>query len=307
MHEQPETIAGVRDFDCDDINALVTGSTSGIGQKAAVALGRLGATVFVHGRDQQAGTAIVDEIELTDGSGTFVDADFADVDAVRDLADTVRSQTDGLDLLINNAGGLFRDGQLTDRGVEYTFHINHLAPFLLTAELVEQLNPGARVVTTASAAHRGATLDLDRVTRIEDYSGIGAYSHSKLANILFASELARRLEATGRDITSNAVHPGAIPGSGFSRFLPRPIPKFVQLLDVVPGVTSVADGAAELLFAALSPRLDGVSGRYLSDQELGTASDAARDPDAGQQLWRYSTELLAIEDPLPVSTGHNES
>ena len=282
---------------------LVTGSTSGIGRAAAVALGRLGATVIVHGRDRDAGAAVVDELDDVGADATFVGADFADRDAVRNLAAAVRDETDGLDLLLNNAGGFFREGRLTDLGVERTFHVNHLSPFLLTAELLDHLREGARVVTTASAAHRGAELDLDRTRSVDRFSGTWAYSHSKLANVLFAAELARRLSAADRAVTSNSLHPGAIPGSGFSRLLPGPIPDLVRLFDSVPGVTSVADGAAALLFLGVSPRTVGVSGRYFSGRDPATPSDAARSPDAARRLWERSAALLDVDAPLPDAVG----
>ena len=224
MSDRPEHVAGMSEVDCTGLQALVTGSTSGIGRAAALALGRLGADVVIHGRDPDAGAAVVEELSRSGVDATFVAADFADVDAVRDLASAVRAETGGLDLLVNNAGGLFRNGAVTDAGIEYTFHVNHLSPYLLTAELLGHLREGARVVTTASAAHTGASLDLDRVRGADRHSVFRAYSHSKLANVLFAAELARRLDAVGREATSNSVHPGAIPGSGFSRFLPGPLP-----------------------------------------------------------------------------------
>ncbi len=296
MSDRPEEIAGVADVDCTGTQALITGSTNGIGRAAALALGRLGADVIVHGRDAEAGEAVVAELSETPGTGQFVSADFADVDEVRALAETVRAETDDLDLLVNNAGGLFRDGRLTDLGVDYTFHVNHLSPYLLTAELLDHLTDDGRVVTTASAAHRGASLDLDRVTAPD--GGGGAYAHSKLANVLFASELARRLEAAGRDVTSNSLHPGSIPGSGFTRFLPGPLSKAADALTVVPGVASVADGAAEVLVPAVSPRTAEVSGRYFGGLEPTTPSKAARDPDAARRLWTGSADLLDIEAPL---------
>jgi NAD(P)-dependent dehydrogenase (short-subunit alcohol dehydrogenase family) len=298
MSESPERRAGVADVDCSGLQALVTGSTSGIGRAAALALGRLGADVVVHGRDPQAGAAVVEELSRSGVDATFVGADFADVEAVRDLAAAVRDETDGLDLLVNNAGGLFRHGRLTDAGIEYTFHVNHLSPYLLTAELLDHLGEDARVVTTASDAHKGASLDTARVRGADRYSGFAAYSHSKLANVLFAAELAERLDATGSDGTSNSLHPGAIPGSGFSRFLPGPLPRLFQGLEAVPGVTSVADGAAEILFAAVSPRTAAVSGRYFRNQGLGTPSEAARDRDAARRLWTESAALLGIDEPL---------
>jgi NAD(P)-dependent dehydrogenase (short-subunit alcohol dehydrogenase family) len=300
MSDTPEAIAGVADVDRIGDVALVTGSTSGIGRAAALALGRLGADVIVHGRDPDAGAAVVDELASVGADGTFLRADFADVDAVRELAETVRAETDGVDVLVNNAGGLFRDGRLTDLGVEYTFHVNHLAPFLLTTSLLDHLNDCAQVVTTASAAHRGTSLNLDRVTTVKNHSGTWAYSHSKLANVLFGSELARRLDAADRDVTSNSLHPGAIPGSGFSRFLPGPLPELIRLFDAIPGVTSVADGAAAILFVALSPRTADLNGRYFTGQEPVQPADAARDEDAARRLWTYSADVLDIEEPLPA-------
>ncbi|WP_247008890.1 SDR family NAD(P)-dependent oxidoreductase [Halorientalis litorea] len=306
MSESPETLADVADVDCTGKQALVTGSTSGIGRAAALALGRLGADVVVHGRDRTAGATVVEDLGAVGAEGTFVAADFTDLDAVRDLAATVRSETDGLDILINNAGGLFRDGRLTDLGVERTFHVNHLAPLLLTAELLDHLQDDGRIVTTASAAHKGASLDLDRVEGVDDYSAMWAYSHSKLANVLFAAELGRRLDAAGRSLTSNSIHPGAIPGSGFSRFLPGPLPRLVQLLDAVPGVTSVADGAAELLFPAVSPHAADISGRYFSGQQPTPPAAAGQDTAAARRLWEYSADVIDIEEPLREAVQKSE-
>ena len=304
MSTSPIDLAGVRDVDLSGQTALVTGSTSGIGRLAATALGDLGATVVVHGRDESAGRAVVADVESRGADAQFVRADFTSVSAVSALAETVRAETDGLDLLVNNAGGVFRDGGQTDLGVERTFHVNHLSPYLLTAELLGHLRPGARVVTTASAAHQGASLDLDGVTRSGGLSGFRAYSHSKLANVLFSAELARRLDAADRDVTANSLHPGAIPGSGFARFLPGPLPRLVQALDRLPGVTSVADGAAELLYVAVSPRAGDLSGRYFSNQRPTEPSREARDPENARRLWVESAALLDIDEPLaePPST-----
>lgn len=296
--KRPEDIAAVTSADCAGRQALVTGSTSGIGRAVALALGRLGANVLVHGRDRSAGRAVVDELSVLGAEARFIEADFSDMNAVRALAATVRSETDGLDLLINNAGGMFRKGRRTSLGVERTFQINHLAPYLLTTALLDHLSEEARIVVTASAAHQGVSLDLTRVQRVESYSPFWAYSHSKLANVLFASELARRLDAADRSITANSVHPGAIPGSGFSRFLPSPLPKAVQKLDTLPGVTSVADGAAALLFVAVSRRTAGVSGRYFDGQQPTMPSMGGRDLDAAERLWRRSAAFLGIDEPL---------
>ncbi|WP_103020364.1 SDR family NAD(P)-dependent oxidoreductase [Salinibacter altiplanensis] len=297
MSTRPESLATVSDIDCTGCVALVTGSTSGIGRVAAHALGRLGAKVIVHGRDRAAGEEVVRAIHEDGGEATFVAADFTEADEIRALAETVRARTDGLDLLLNNAGGLFRQGRLVE-GIERTFYVNHLAPYLLTADLLGHLREGARVVTTASEAHRGAQLDLERPQALDGYSGMGAYAHSKLANVLFASELARRLEATDRSITSNSLHPGFVPGSQFGRFLPGPLAGLFRMLDLVPGTSSVADGAAELLHVAVSPDTEEVSGRYFSGQSPTRPAAAARDREAAVRLWRRSAELLKMEEPL---------
>lgn len=298
MSAHPESLAGVAHVNCTGQTALVTGSTNGIGRAAALALGRLGADVFVHGRDPDAGAAVVDELTGMGVRATFRAADFTDPDAVRDLAEAVRSWSDGLDLLLNNAGGLFQENTLVGPGVEITFHVNHLAPYLLTAHLLDHLRMDARIVTTASGAHRGSTLALDRVRGDDARSGMAAYSHSKLANILFASELARRLDAAGHAATSNSVHPGFVPGSRFGRFLPGPLSGLFRLLGMVPGTASVSDGAAELLYVALSPVAADVSGRYFTGQEPVLPTEAARDPDAAARLWTWSAEVLGIDEPL---------
>ena len=297
---QPAQQAGVADVDCAGQTALVTGSTSGIGRETALALGRLGADVMVHGRDAAAGRAVVDELQAMGVRATFEPADFADVSAVRSLATAVDDWVDDLDILINNAGGLFRAGRRTDIGVEYTFHVNHLAPYLLTAELLPTLAEDARIVTTASAAHRGASLDLDAVDSVEDYSSFSAYQRSKLANIQFAFELSRRLEQSDHTITSNSFHPGAIPGSGFTRFLPGPLSDLASLAGGLPFVPTPADGAATAVYLAVSPRVGSVSGRYFVDCEPTQPSAAARDRAAARRLFERSATLLDIPVPLSV-------
>ena len=298
MSTYPESLAGVATVDCSGQTALITGSTNGIGRAAALALGRLGADVFVHGRDPDAGAAVVDELTEMGVRATFQAADFTDPDAVHDLADAVHGWCDGLDLLLNNAGGLFQENSLVGPGIEITFYVNHLATYLLTAELLDHLTEDARIVTTASAAHRGSTLALDRVRGDNPLSGMNAYSHSKLANVLFASELARRLDARGRAVTSNSVHPGFIPGSGFWRFMPGPLSLLFRALGMMPGTSSVDDGAAELLVPTVAPETADVSGRYFTGQEPVTPSDAARDRDAAARLWRESAQILGIDEPL---------
>ena len=301
MGDRPEQIAGVDGVDLAGKQALVTGSTSGIGRETALALGRLGADVMVHGRDAAAGEAVVDELAAMGREATFRRADYASVDDVRALAAAVGEWTDDLDILYNNAGGLFREGRLTEIGVEYTFHVNHLAPYLLTAELLPMLADDARIVTTSSGAHRGVDIEFEQLRTVDSYSGFRAYQRSKLANVLFSNELARRLDRTDRAITSNSFHPGAIPGSGFARFLPGPLPQLFAALGRLPMTTTVEEGAATAVYLAASPRAEEITGQYFTDCEPETPSAAARDTTTQRRLWAESAELLAIDEPLADS------
>lgn len=295
---RPEERAGMTDADLSDITALVTGSTSGIGRAGALSLGRLGATVFVHGRDEDAGREVVSEIEDAGGSAEFVPADFTDPDAVSELAATVGESVDSLDVLCNNAGGFFRDRGSTALGVDTAFHVNHLATFQLTAELLDHLDDGSRVVTTASVAHRAATLELDTLLDLTGFSPVAAYCRSKLANILFANELAHRLEAAGREVTSNVFHPGVIPGSEFGRGLPGFSTELWQLFGESPLTESVEDGAATLVYLAASPDVVGVTGTYFARCNQVRPDPAALDRDAQRELWERSAELLDMDEPL---------
>ena len=210
------------------------------------------------------------------------------------LADAVAAHTDDLTLLVNNAGGLFsgalaRTGT-TSAGIERTFAINHLAPFALTHALVPQLaaGDGGRVVTTASEAHRGGRMRFDAVRR-DDVRGFPAYNRSKLANIMFTSALARRLDAAAVDVTATTLHPGVIPGSGFMRELPRPLAAIGRRVSALPQVDTPVDGAANVLVAALGA--DVPSGAYISDLAPATPSEAARDERVQERLWTTSEEL----------------
>ncbi|MFW5977755.1 MAG: SDR family NAD(P)-dependent oxidoreductase, partial [Halohasta sp.] len=245
-----------------------------------------------------AGETVVDELTAMGREATFETADFASVDDVRELAAAVGEWADDLDILHNNAGGLFRAGRLTDLGVEYTFQVNHLAPYLLTAELLPTLADDARIVTTSSGAHRGVDIEFTKIRSVDSYSGFRAYQRSKLANVLFSSELARRLDRGGRSITANAFHPGAIPGSGFARFLPGPLPRLFAALGRLPMTTTVAEGAATAVYLAASPQVAGVSGQYFVDCEPETPSAAAREARAQRRLWEESARLLDIDEPL---------
>ena len=300
--ERAEAIAGVADVDLDGATVLVTGSTDGIGREMALALGRLGATVLVHGRDREKGRAVVDRIDDSRGESMLYLADFAAQSEVRELAEAVAEHAP-LDALVNNAGGYFHRPRLTPEGFEYAFGVNHLAPFLLTNLLRTQLSPDARVVTTASGAHRGADgIDFEAVQTVEGYSPMAAYSRSKLANVLFAAELARKL----RGGVSYSFHPGFVPGSSFPREVPRPIRWGMQAIEYLPDVLSsritntVVEGAATGVYLVAAPDVDGGTGDYFEDCAPTAPSRVARDRDLAERLWNRSLQWTGLDEGGPA-------
>ncbi|WP_415379190.1 SDR family NAD(P)-dependent oxidoreductase [Halosimplex sp. TS25] len=299
--------------------ALVTGSTDGIGAETARNLAETGATVLVHGRDRAKGERLA--ASLSGDDHRFYAADFAEPAAIRDLADAVCADFDRLDALVNNAGTFQSERHLvdlpgSDAGVELTFAVNHLAPFLLTNLLADRLaatgerrasdapereRDPARVVTVSSDLHRGTELDLDGVRGPDGPTGMDAYGHSKLANVLFTAELARRLPD---GVVANCCHPGVSPTTGLTRDSSRFMGIAWKLYGVVGGALGRTDSAAESAetptYLARSPAVAGVSGEYFDDREPVTPGDGATDRDAQRRLWRASAEWVAIGEEEEV-------
>ncbi|MFB6082026.1 MAG: SDR family NAD(P)-dependent oxidoreductase [Halanaeroarchaeum sp.] len=294
MRTRPEHRAGVADVDRSDVVALVTGATSGVGRETALALGRLGASVIAHGRSPEKMADLERALEATDAAGVrTVKADFLDLDAVRDLAESVRGTEERLDVLVNNAGTYFPAGGLTPDGVERTIVVNHLAPFVLTHRLRGLLEAArGRVVTTSSDVHRRDSFDLAALTSIDDYDGLEAYGCSKFANVLFTKALARRLD----DATANCFHPGFIPGSGLYRDASLRVRLLMGLLEAVPKrltggfVSTAADGAATAVYLAVSDDVADETGAYFDDLERVDPAPATRDESRQEDLWEWSEE-----------------
>lgn len=277
---------------------LVTGATSGIGQAAARALARPGVTVVITARDPARGRAEVDVLQARGATADLIIGDFARLADVRRIAEAFRARWGQLDVLINNAGALFTSHALTEDGFEQTLAVNHLAPFLLTTLLLDRLAPAARIVTTSSVAHHRGRMHWDDLAlhHAGALYGAAAYSRSKLCNLWFTFELARRLPAARA--TANAVHPGYV-GSAIGSNNPWMRP----FLDLGRRFVarSVTDGAIGLIYAGTSAELAGCSGLYLYDRSVIVPSALARDLDAARRSWEWS--LSAVGAPPDTATG----
>jgi NAD(P)-dependent dehydrogenase (short-subunit alcohol dehydrogenase family) len=281
---------------------VVTGATSGIGRETALGLARRGADVVLVARDEARGEAAKREVEAAGaGRAWLFLADLASLAQVRRLAADILTRLDRIDVLINNAGALHATRKLTVDGLEMNFAVNHLAPFLLTNLLLPRLlaSAPARVVTVASEAHRTGRLDFGDLQAERHFSVVNVYSRSKLCNVLFAAELARRLAGTG--VTSNSLHPGLV-ATGFGRNERGWLSAGMKLL--APLFISARKGARNSLYLAISPDVEGVTGRYFSDFVAVRPSRAARDEVAARRLWEVSARLTGLEGAAsPLARG----
>jgi NAD(P)-dependent dehydrogenase (short-subunit alcohol dehydrogenase family) len=271
---------------------LVTGATRGIGRATAEALARMGAQVLLHGRDSASVGAVVREM-VRYGQVAGVVGDLSSLAAVRKLAKEVAARHPRLDVLVNNAGGGARRREITVDGLERTFAVNHLAPFLLTNLLLERLKASSagRVVTVSSMAHRGGKLDFDDLNwERRKYSTLGAYSASKLANILFTTELARRLG--GSTVTANSLHPGVVATNIFNNSMGVTGRIFTVLFR--PFLLSPAKGALTSIYLASSPEVAKVTGKFFDKCREAPTAPAAQDAAAASRLWEISERLTGL-------------
>jgi NAD(P)-dependent dehydrogenase (short-subunit alcohol dehydrogenase family) len=279
--------------------ALVTGATNGIGRVTAQELARRGARLLLVARDRARGETTAAGIRDAAGGPApeVLLGDLSSQADVRRLAREVRERTPRLDLLVNNAGAIFAEREVSADGLEMTFALNHLAYFLLTLELLPLLEqaPRSRIVNVASVAHERGRIDFDDLQGERGYSMWKAYQQSKLANVLFTRELARRLGS--RDVTANALHPGVI-ASGFGRN-GRGLFSWLVALGA-PLLSSPEKGARTTLHVATSPDLQGVTGRYFSDCREKVPARAAQDGDAALRLWQISENLTQPSTRLPT-------
>jgi NAD(P)-dependent dehydrogenase (short-subunit alcohol dehydrogenase family) len=273
---------------------LITGATSGIGKATAMELVKMGASVVMVGRDRGRGEAALAEIKekSANASVDLMLADLSSQQEIHRLAGEFKEAYPRLDVLINNAG-LFRSKRITTAdGLETTFAVNHLAYFLLTKLLLDVLKASApsRIVNVSSGDHNNGAIDFDDLQGEKGYKGAKAYRQSKLADVLFTYELARRLEGTG--ITANCLHPGAGVRTNFGSGVSGVFGLIVRALR--PFMISPEKGAETSIYLASSPEVEGLSGRYFVKKAEARSSDVSYDERLARRLWEVSAELTNL-------------
>ncbi|MET0933968.1 MAG: SDR family NAD(P)-dependent oxidoreductase [Mycetocola sp.] len=283
-----------RDASMAGKTVLITGGTGGIGKATGIGLASLGARIGIVGRDATRAEAAAADIRAESGNPA-VDVFAADMSSqadVRRLATQVLAAYPRLDVLVNNVGGYWGHRHTTVDGLEHTFAVNHLAPFLLTNLLLDRLKASspARVVTVSSGAQALGRIDFDDLQGERDYSGQRAYNQSKLANVLFTYELARRLAGTG--VTATVLHPGVTR----TNFGAEDQAKWFATMTKLgrPFLKSPAKGASTSIYLASSPDVDGVTGRYFANRRAKKSNKASYDTEAAARLWRVSADLVGL-------------
>jgi NAD(P)-dependent dehydrogenase (short-subunit alcohol dehydrogenase family) len=284
---------------------LVTGANQGIGKATALSLAQKGARVVLVSRSREKGLAALADIQAASGSKDveLLVADLSSLAQVRRLAAEFKARHDRLDVLVNNAGLVVPNRRATVDGLEETFAVNHLAPFLLTKELLDVLHAAApaRIVNVSSAAHRGARMRWDDLEFARHpYNQWKAYGQSKLANVLFTYELARRLDPS--KVTANALHPGVI-ASGFGQTYGGALAVLIKIAH--PFFASPETGARTSVYLASSPEVEGVTHKYFARCKETSSSPASYDEASQKKLWAISEELTKavrrVAPPEPSS------
>ena len=269
---------------------MVTGANSGIGQVTALELARRGAAVTMVCRSRDKGETASREIREKTGSGSLelMVADLSSQAEIRRLAEEFQTRHARLDVLVNNAGVFTRTRSMTGDGIETTFAVNHLAYFLLTNLLLDTLKRSApaRIVNVSSRAHTSATINFDDLQGEREYGGWRAYCQSKLANILFTYELARRVEDSG--VTVNCLHPGVI-ATGLFRSLPKILHFPLRLFLSTP-----EKGSETSVFLATSPEVEGVTGKYFVKKRAVASSPESQNSEIARRLWEVSEQLTSL-------------
>jgi len=272
--------------------AIVTGANSGMGMATVEALSDKGATVIMLCRNEERGKEAL--LKLTEKKQRKLDlilCDLGDFESIRNFAAAVKEKYDHIDILVNNAGFISLDRQETKEGLERQFGINHIGHFLLTMELLELMGKGSRIVNVASGAHKTGKIHFDDINLTKGFNVIKAYSQSKLANVLFTRELARRVAVRG--ITVNCCHPGAVAtnigidrDTGFGKTITGLLKPFFQ---------TPMEGARTAIFLASDKSVENISGGYFYKCKIAKSSKRSKDKKLAKKLFELSEEITKIQ------------
>ena len=273
---------------------MVTGANSGIGKATALALAQMGATVVMVCRDRARGEQARSEITTKSGNSAvdLVQADLSSQQSIRQLVENFQHHSTHLHVLINNAGGSFPGRRETVDGLEMTFAVNYLAPFLLTHVLLDVLKASApaRIVNVSSESHQSSSIKMDDLQGMKGYRSLNTYGQSKLAVVMFTYELARRLEGTG--VTVNCLHPGFV-ATNFGQSSTAPVirtaVKFISRFGMSP-----EEGAKTSIYLASSPEVEGVTGKYFVKSIPKRSAAISYDESLQRQLWEQSAKLVNV-------------
>ena len=271
---------------------VITGGTSGIGEVAAVELAKRGARIVLIARDPARAEATLAKLRKASAAADHKVhiAELSRLPEMKRVAGEIAAGEPQIDVLINNAGAMFNTRQVTEDGLEMTFATNHMAYFVVTNLLLPKLGSGARIVSTASDAHKGARLDFDDLQSAKRYTGFSVYGKSKLCNILFNRELARRLDGSG--VTANCLHPGFVA----TRFGDNSGGVIQTALRVAKplGAISPEQGAKTIIHLAASPEVAGRSGGYYYKNRIATPTKEAQSDADAKKLWEISAQLSGV-------------
>lgn len=275
---------------------LITGANSGIGKEAAIAIAKQGATIVIACRNEISARQAVEDIKNESGNTkvTFLPLDLASLESVRNAADEFKRHYNRLDVLLNNAGGIWATKQFSADGFEYSFAANHLGHFLLTNLLLDMLKqaPEGRIVNVSSEVHRMIRFNFDKQVDPNPYSQWKTYGFTKLCNILFTYRLAEKLKGT--NVTVNAVHPGVV-NTNFMKKLPGMLKTFATSLGALFFLTP-AKGAAPLVQLCTDPKLKGVTGKYFNRHKEAKSNADSYSTDFQELLWKKSEEMALLNN-----------
>jgi retinol dehydrogenase 12 len=282
---------------------LITGATNGVGKITALNIAKLGAHVTIIGRNQARVDETLAQLRAAGGNADAITADLSSMSDIRRAAAEFRAKHQRLDVLVNNAGAVYFDAQKSPDGIELTFALNHISYFLLTTLLLDLLIASgsaahkARVVNVSSEAHQAAQGIREDYEFKQGYNAFGAYAQSKLANILFSNELARRMAAQNAPVVSNALHPGFV-DTGFAHNNKNPLASAGLWIARTFGLSLTAEqGAQTQTYLATSPDVEGVTGKYFAKARVATPTAHAQDMAAAAKLWQLSEQITGVAVP----------